>query len=150
MILLALLLAGCVHVGLAVGVDRWSAVAVRRAQRHEHGVLAVDGVARVAAVEDIAAHHADPPGEVAELLRGADQHGHDVTTLQRASCQQSSGAAGRSYDEYVHVRMVPGSAARGSSASPMIRRLLPGDVRRRSQPGLRLCDRGRPRPLRTG
>ena len=89
---------------------------MRRAQGHQHGVLTVDGVAHQAAVEDVAGHHADAAGEVAELLRGADQPSHRVASLQRAPRQQPTGAAGRSNDEHVHERMVPGAAAMSHAA----------------------------------
>ena len=81
---------------------------MRRAEGDEHGVLAVDGVADDAAVEDVAGDDPDPAGLAAELLRGASQRGHVVTALQRALHQQPPGAAGRSDDEYLHARMVPG------------------------------------------
>ena len=109
---------------------------MRGAEGDEHGVLAVDRVAHHAAVEDVAGDHADAAGEVAELLGGADQRGHGVTALQRAPGQQPSGAAGRSYDEYVHARIVPagprarvargggGCAARTAAAAD-----LPGSMK---------------------
>ena len=94
---------GADHVERAEALTGGLVLAVRRAERDEHGVLAVDGVADHAAVEDVAGDHADPAGEVAELLRGADQRGHVVTALQRALRQQPPGAAGRSDDEHLHA-----------------------------------------------
>ena len=69
--------------------------------------MPVDSVAHEAAVKDVADDDADAAGEVAELHRVADQGGHGVTPLERAPGEQPPGAAGRSYDEDVHARIVP-------------------------------------------
>ena len=72
------------------------------AERDEHGLLAVDGVARDAAVQHVAAHEADVGFEGAESLGGAHQRGRIVPALQRARHEQAPSASARSDDEDLH------------------------------------------------
>ncbi len=132
---------------------------MRRAERDEDGVLSVDGVAHDAAVEDVPGDDPHAPGEIAELLGGADQRGHGVTAPERAPGKQPPGAAGGSDDENVHARIVPGRglAVRSPSAAAWLHPasdattaspVPPGG--RRSQRRLRLCAGARRPPWPPG